>query len=306
MSETVAAADSQVHGQLAQANLLRLRNDLDGAEKALLGILRRFPNDPHAHELLGDVCSDREEWDRAIEWYELALDLAPTGTDIRRKLDEARARLDAQSNADAAEALGLPPTLTKPIWWPVAAAAVLLILAIGVATWPRSARPAPIRARVSIPVATNDNPEPETKPTVPMVQDPAPTTQPETPATTTTAPQIAEEDRTVLVALQGRTDGTRVVSVNVDPRNQAVEVTFTTAEGEDPKTIAQSIGKEALAVAPNAPQILLRALRGGHLALVADLLRNDLSQPDPLSNVWPVNSEPPVTGPSATSNTTGP
>ncbi|RYG21905.1 tetratricopeptide repeat protein, partial [bacterium] len=108
--ESLPAADSAVHNELAGANLLRLRGDLDGSEKALLGILRRFPNDPYAHEMLGDVCAARGETERAKEWYELALDLAPNSADIRRKLEHTDDKVEEQVTADTAETLGLPPS----------------------------------------------------------------------------------------------------------------------------------------------------------------------------------------------------
>ena len=149
--EAAPGADSAVHGELAQANLLRLRGDLDGSEKALLSILRRFPNDPHAHEMLGDVCDERGEGDRAKEWYELALDLAPNSTEVRRKLQETGQRNEARATADTAEVLGLPPATPPAAWWPLAVAGALLILAIAVAAWPRASGPTAMTATVSAP-----------------------------------------------------------------------------------------------------------------------------------------------------------
>jgi RNA polymerase subunit RPABC4/transcription elongation factor Spt4 len=274
--ESVPAADSAVHGELAAANLLRLRGDLDGSEKALLGILRRFPNDPYAHEMLGDVCAERGETERAKEWYELALDLAPTSTDIRRKLEDADGAVEEQVTADTAETLGLPPTTPPAVWWPLAAATAILLLAVGVAAWPRKPAPPPIHASVSAPT---------TEPTNPAVASTDPTP---TPATTPqTTPAGSDEDRRLLTEIQSRPDGSHVQSVVLDPRTQAVTLTYEIAESEDPKALAVSLGRETLDAASAATLVTLRAIRGGSIVFTADMMRTAMNDPEPLSNVWP-------------------
>lgn len=280
MGDATPAADSAVHGELAQANLLRLRGDLKGSEKALLAILRRFPNDPHAHEMLGDVCADAEENERAIEWYELALDLSPSSSDVRRKLDEARKRLDARETSDTAEVLGLPPSTPPAAWWPLAAAGGLLVLAILVAAWPRPAPPTPLRATVVAPApATLTASNADTTPVVtpPVVVSPPPST----------TPAGAEEDRLLLADIQKRAGEVRIQNVSLDPRSGNVAVDFEVAETDDAKTLALTLGKEALLAASSAPTVTLRALRAGRVVFAADLARTALDQPEPLSNVWP-------------------
>ncbi len=291
--EATPAADSKVHGELAQANLLRLRGDLDGSEKALLAILRRFPNDPHAHEMLGDVFVERGETDRAAEWYELALDLAPSSPDVRRKLQEARDHVDEREVADTAETLGLPSARTSLVWWPLAVSGALVILAIAIAAWPRSPAPRPLQATVVAPPPVEATP-------ANVTPTPAPT-----PIPAPTVGMGTEEDRKLLADLQARAGATRVQTVSLDPRTQTLEVSFEVSETDDAKSVATALGKEALAVAPAAMVTSLRALRAGRLVFAADLPRSAMGGDDPLTNVWPA---PPsaVPLPSGTTGATAP
>ena len=274
--DATPAADSVVHAELAQANVLRLRGDLAGSEKALLAVLRRYPNDPHAHEMLGDVCAARGEPERAAEWYELALDLSPNAPDVRGKLARTREGLDERDVADTAETLGLPSARAGIVWWPLAVSAALLVLAVLVVAWPRRPAPAPFRASVEAPVA----------PAVPV--EPAPT-----PSTTTVVPTPpptptgTEEDRRLLADLQAKAGAVRVQSVSLDPRTQTLAVEFEVGEVDDARTVATALGREALAVAPTAMMASLRAVRAGRLVFAADLARSAMSAADPLTNLWP-------------------
>ena len=291
--EGAPGEDTQVHGDLAQANLLRLRGDLDGSERALLGVLRRLPNDPHAHEMLGDVCAEREETARAIEWYELALDLAPGLSDVRRKLDEARARLESRDAEDVAETLGLPSARPNAAWWPLAAAGALVVFAILIVAWPRAAAPASLRATVAAPADA----APATTPADPT--RPTPVTEPTPEATGT------EEDRKLLEALQAQAGSVRVQTVALDPRGGTMEVTFELGDADDPKAVAATLGKAALGVAPAALTASLHALHGGRLVFAADLPRAALNDADPLTNVWPSAPTTAPSNPPATTSTGG-
>jgi len=79
--------EQEVHSLLAQANLLRLRKDLQGAILRCSEALRLCPGSASAHSLLGDVCRDEGRLRDAMEWYRLALALDPSRTVDREKLD---------------------------------------------------------------------------------------------------------------------------------------------------------------------------------------------------------------------------
>ena len=289
--DAAPAAESAVHGELAQANLLRLRGDRVGSEKALLAVLRRYPNDPHAHEMLGDVCREGGEFDRAAEWYELALDLAPNSPDLRRKLEETHDHLGERDVADTAETLGLPSAKTAYAAWPLAVSGALVVLAVLIVAWPRQAPPATLRAQATAPVETLPTP----------VQTPMPTPRTVVPTPT---PELTgtEEDRKLLADLQAKAGAIRVQTVTLDPRTGTLLVGFEVPEKDDPRTLAVILGREALAVAPTAMMSSLRAVRAGRLVFAADLARAKMESEDPLTSVWPT-TEPtmpvvpvPITG----------
>jgi len=298
IGEATPAAESVVHGELAQANLLRLRGEFDASEKALLTVLRRFPNDPHAHEMLGDVCADRGEGARAVEWYELALDLAPNTPDVRRKLVETRDRLDERETADTAEQIGLPPAAPSVAWWPLAASGAILVLAILVAAWPRNPAPGIRQATVVAPASEASVVAPNSNPATAVTTDPAVVPNSGT-----------EQDHRLLADLQKLPDGARAQSVVTDPRGR-LDVTFELADTDDPKSIALALGKAALGIAPTATTVTLRAVRSGALVFTADISRATMESIDPLTNVWPsATTEAPATvgsepGTGATGGTT--
>ena len=294
--EAAPAGESAVHGELAQANLLRLRGDHAGSEKALLAILRRYPNDPHAHEMLGDVCVESGEFERAAEWYELALDLAPNSPEIRRKLQETRERLDDRDVADTAETLGLPSAKSNLAWWPLAASGALVVLAVLIVAWPRQSAPATLRASATAPLEAVAAPVPTPAPTPNTV---VPTPVPE--------PSGTVEDRKLLAELQAKAGAIRVQTVTLDPRTQTLLVGFEVPEKDDPRELATVLGREALVVAPTAMTTTLRAVRSGRLVFAADLVRATMESAEPLTNVWPTTEPtmPVVTVPATGTPPTG-
>ena len=307
-AEALPGADTAVHRDLAQANLLRLRGDLDGSEKALLAVLRRYPNDPLAHEMLGEVCLEKGELDRAVEWFELALDLAPTSTEAKRRLEEARERLAARNTADTAETLGLPSARPAVAWAPFAVAGALVLLAAAIALWPRAAAPKPLVTTVVAPSA------PVAQPTVTPDTTPLPTNATPLPTTSSGATNGTEEERKLLEALRAQTGSIRVQSALLDPRTQTLAVAFEVGTADDLKAAALVVGKAALSVAPTAMTASLHALRADRLVFAADLPRATMSNPDPLTNLWPAettpapfqNGMPPTTGSAPTGGTTSP
>jgi len=78
-------SDEIVYPEIARCNLLRLRGDLAEAEKVCLGVLKRFPNNPAAHGMMGDLSFEGGQLEEARRWYEMALDLTPNDEALRRK-----------------------------------------------------------------------------------------------------------------------------------------------------------------------------------------------------------------------------
>ncbi|MBC8104382.1 MAG: tetratricopeptide repeat protein [Cytophagales bacterium] len=73
---------------LARANLLRMRGQWDEAVAVCTEALRRAPESPTAHSVLGDIYEAQGKLEDALQWYSMAVDLAPTRQSDREKLEQ--------------------------------------------------------------------------------------------------------------------------------------------------------------------------------------------------------------------------
>lgn len=268
---TPAEADASVYPELANANVLRMRGDLKGAESALLSVLRRYPNNASAHEMLGDLAIEKRDIQHAVEWYELGLDLAPDSTALQDKLSSARAKQATRETDDTASQIGLPPEKPKTPMYALLFVIGLLVVGgtaylLGTKSVDKLPAPNPI-------VTTTDS---------------APTANPQSvaqpPATTATTPQNpaapGPQDDRKLQELLAKTepDGGRIVSVSQDPRIRLIMVTFTAEATENPRTPAARLAKLALEQLPDAQMVTVRASQDGKLTYVADVSRTKLDE----------------------------
>lgn len=95
----IAEEERLVNPRLAHANLLRLRGQWEEAMKACADVLRQFPNNVHAHALMGDIYRDQGNLEEAAQWYKLALDLAPDSAVDRRRLEQVQRELELRQQA---------------------------------------------------------------------------------------------------------------------------------------------------------------------------------------------------------------
>lgn len=86
--------EREVYSLLATANLYRIRGLWQEAENKCVEVLRRYPNNPTAHSLLGDIYADQGRWEEAKEWYELAVELNPSSQVDKRKLERVKSILE--------------------------------------------------------------------------------------------------------------------------------------------------------------------------------------------------------------------
>jgi len=98
-----------VYPEIARSNLLRLRGDVAEAEKVCLGVLKRFPNNPAAHGMMGDLSFETGRLDEARRWYEMALDLTPNDEGFRRKVKAVAEATAGEQSASSLADLEIPP-----------------------------------------------------------------------------------------------------------------------------------------------------------------------------------------------------
>jgi hypothetical protein len=127
-------SDTVVYPEIAKANLLRLRGEEKEAEKICLAILRRFPNNPASHVLLGDIKVEEGKLDQAKQWYEMALELTPENAALRAKLVRLNETLARQQTEYGVSGLEVRPP-SKGILGLLIAGALMLCVVAALAFW---------------------------------------------------------------------------------------------------------------------------------------------------------------------------
>ncbi len=97
----IAEEERMVNPRLARANLLRMRGQWEEAMRVCADVLRQFPNNVHAHALMGDIYRDQGNLEEAAQWYKLALDLAPDSVVDRRRLEQVQREMELRQQAQS-------------------------------------------------------------------------------------------------------------------------------------------------------------------------------------------------------------
>lgn len=271
LKDGAEGSDQEVYTDLAKANLLRTRGDMKGANDVCLGILRRFPNNPTAHSLLGDIAADQDELKQAQTWYEMALDLVPDSANDRKKLAAVQERIKLKESAEAASILGIPQS--QPKVWPYIVLITATVLAVGTGAYVLGRYgPAKVdRAATTIQTPVNFNPEKE----VPNKVEPPVTEDSSKPAEEkqATTPTGNSSDLALIQALQGKsTEKLEYVSVTEDPRGPSAVVTVKLGP-EQPHLTATRAGLEFFRVLPAFTKVTVRILSEPDIVFVADMSR---------------------------------
>lgn len=265
-------SDQEVYTDLARANLLRTRGDMKGANDVCLSILKRYPNNPTAHSLLGDIAADQDDLKQAQTWYEMALDLVPGNANDQKKLEAVKTRIRAREAAEAANIIGIPETKSKFVPYLVLLLFTAGAFGTGAYFLGKFGSGAKQREQTTIntPVSLNpDREQPESS--VPPVtsQDP-PQVQEDKPITATGA---VPTDEALLQALQTKgTSKLEYVSVNEDPRGPSATVTVRLTS-EAPYLTATRAGLEFFKVLPAFAKVSIRILDSSEIVFVADMTR---------------------------------
>jgi hypothetical protein len=291
-------AEATVYPELARANLARMRGDYKQAEEQLLAVLRRFPNNPSANEMLGDLAAEREDYPHAVEWYEMALDIVPNSASIARKVREARSHLDRKAAQDTTAQLGLPdPSSRMPL---IIGSCIVLLIAAVVGGYLLGAKGSgPSRPKL---VSTN-----VINATAPDQGATPDKTEPKADGATD-----ASEDDAILQAIRGKAeDAAAIRSAVHDPRAGSLTISFEMA-AKDHRQLAARIARDTFAVMPGYKTLTLRGLAGGKVAYMADASSDRVAetqtpdwkqqhQNDPdswvgyvLQNEWPTTAAPPA------------
>lgn len=288
--------EDALHGNLAKANLLRLRGDYAEAEKVCVALLAAHPDSAATHTLLGDIAFSQDKADQAVQHYEIANNLEPNSVEIQRKLHDAQALRASHETISTVDQLGLPSK--SPVPWTAigfgafAAIAVGAVVMIALALAPHSAvvpRPvAPIVATSSMtvkPGVTKAN-DTVSKPVASVPESkPAEATAPATTAPAVTAAPLALDDQNLLQAIQSKSGyGAHLQALASNPRDHSVALTFSYGADEDPRRIGAQLAKDTLDQSGDSLSVTVRGVRDQKLEYMADVPRTKYA--DTITDAW--------------------
>jgi len=292
------AVPEPLHADLARANLLRMRGEFDAAKQLCQDVIQREPRCAPAYTLLGDIAFDRGSLEEASHFYDLSLEIEPSGTHERTRLEVIQHRLSKTESATTVEQLGLPvgreSRWRTPALIGAVAAIVFTALVLGMSqgTRPKSSVASVATERVS---ATPDTLP--TPPTSPSTAKPEPSTpEKPAPAAATASPSDSPlEDRTILQVVQQRSPaGSHLIGATQDPRTKMIQLTYRLGAEEDARAIGAELARTALEQYTDVLMITLRGVRDDRIAYVADVprtryadtLADTFTQGNPEPNAW--------------------
>lgn len=277
---TRSSSDSDVSAQIANANVLRMRNQLQEAIDACLAILRRYPNNVTAHSLLGEIYLERDEPDQAIQWFEMALDLDPKNARDQAMLAKAKSQLEAANKKQTIEQLEIQPrSFTTAYLVGVAA----LILAVGLAAFFIGSATSKNRLAQMKPEASEPIQIPAGKPAQPLGN----------PATNTSADgkTSSNTDLTALRAIQASgSRGNLITALLVDPSTETVVLTGTMAEGESADVTALYLTSDIFVGRPETRTATVRLTKDRNLVFVGTVTREAYDEVQAQSQTQPVEA----------------
>lgn len=262
-SAPAEGSDSAIYPELARANLLRMRGEYKSAIDQCRTILRKFPNNVTANQLLGDLCVESGDLPQAKEWYELALDIAPNHVQVQKKLLDVRKQLEKDETQGLVEQIGLPPTKSRNGLW--ASLLALLVIGVGIIAYILGTQK-PVAERTGAPKQTSF--------TAPIVRaEPEPTQPPAPTSAAPVNPGSAEENSLLQLIVQRSTNGGRIIGLTTDPRTSVTSITFRIEPADEPRLIASEIAAITLENSPQTRLVTLRGLAGTTLSYMADVRR---------------------------------
>ena len=259
----LAQVAEQNSHDLARANLLRMRGGYDAAVDQCLSVLKRAPEDPDAHTLIGDIYAEQGDLGQAAQWYELALDLNPESAADRQKLAYVQQRIRDREVASAAQQIALPPATPHP-WLPWAVmGSVAVIIGIGSFLLGMRQETPPSTGKTTIPVS---NPLENSR------QDDS-----NFPADGGSG-SLAEEDRRLMSSLSGQVPaGIALLWAYQDPRNRDIVVTLRARPDDSERVIAGEVARGILHLVAGANQVTVRTEKGAQITHIATVDRARLA-----------------------------
>lgn len=265
-------SDQEVYKDLARANLLRMRGDMKAANDVCLGILRRYPNNPTAHGLLGDISADQGDLAQAATWYEMALELVPDSVADRQKLDSVKERIKLKESMATAQQIGIPTQAPRTTPYIIAVCVMMLVVGTGAYLIGRGVVAANTKSTIDTPVIltpSNENDKSHEK--APVDEQKEVQTDPSTTQFSGTSTGV-QSDAAILGALHGRGEAKiEYLGAAEDPRGQFAIVTIKSNPQEVPGLTATKAALEFYSLFPAFKKVTIRVMGDSGFVLVADM-----------------------------------
>jgi hypothetical protein len=258
-------SDAAIYPDLARVNLLRMRGEYKPAIDHCRTILRKFPNNVTANQLLGDLSLESGDLEQAKEWYELALDIAPNHAQIQRKLNDVRARIEHKETEGLVEQIGLPASKSKSGW--VAVGLAVLLVAVGGIAYiigtKKTADPQGLPPKQTSFTAPASTPTSKSQETPTQNQ---PTSQ-------NIVAESTEEQAIAQLISQRSQYGSKLLGLIEDNRASHLILTYRIGSQDDRKLIGAELAITALANNSATRLVTVRAISDGSVVYIADVHR---------------------------------
>ncbi len=275
-------SDAAIYPELARANLLRMRGDYAAALDQCRSILRKFPNNVTANQLLGDICVETDDLEQAKEWYELSLDIAPNSETIEKKLNSVKQKLEHRETEGLVEQLGLPPTKSRGGL--LALGLAVLVLGVGAIAYVIGMHAKTPASEAGPKMTSVSAPPNQPKENPNSTGETTGTATPPTNTPTNEPVATAEERSLSQLIAQRSAEGAKLVGLAIDPRSGLLTLTYIVGQGDDERAIAAKLAEAAFDNSPTTRVLTVRALRDGTLTYTADAHRETYEETK--TDVW--------------------
>ncbi len=266
------ATNTALEQDLGRANLLRLRGSYKEASELCLAILRKAPNNVTAHSLLGDIYYDQDDLRQAAEWYELASDLDPTAVREKQLLDRIRERVNQRDQAQTLAQLGVEttaPAINRYLF-----GGIIGIIAFGVIGY-------------LIGSAVQNNREPKTTVSNPIVIPPNDVREPESPpvGTMVPSPPLTEvrPDRLALDEVKRGTTADLILSAVELPDRSQLIVTANARTEENFAVTALLVAADIFVNRTSTRSATIRLVENSEIVFIGEITRDAYDEAQALS-----------------------
>lgn len=248
-SEVVPENDT-IHQRLLNANLLKIRGNLDGAIAECINALRIDPDNVTAHSLIGDIYRSQGKVDEALRWYRLALDISPNSMRDKARVDE----LISEAEADKPDVHTMTDWRFSPLTlWTLL---VVIIAVTGATLWIHIRKASIERLNAGQPslgVTIEQHPQSEKREVASQPKYEMAAPAPVKPAST---PEHTDRETAVIGRLNASSilmnGNLKVAGLFIDPRDNSATITFAAHGNTAPSP--QNLVQNSLLVAREAFQ----------------------------------------------------